>query len=1367
MAGVPAPLSAIVLKLLAKTAEERYQTAGAVEADLRRCLAQWRTHSRIDIFGLGLQDVSDRLLIPEKLYGREREIDILHAAFGRVVASGTPELVLVGGYSGIGKSSVVHELHKALVVPRGLFVSGKFDQYKRDMPYATLAQAFQSVIHPLLGQSETDLGRWRDALREALGTNGQLMVNLIPELELVMGNQPPVPELPAQDAQNRFQMVFRRFLSVFARPEHPLVLFLDDLQWLDAGTLDLLQQLVSEPEVRHLLLVGSYRDNEVGPDHVLTRKLAAIRRSGVRIQEIVLASLALDDVNRLVCDSLHCAREVALPLAQLVHEKTAGNPFFAIQFIGTLAEEGLLAFEPASSTWTWDLERIRAKGFAENVVDLMIGKLHRLSAPTREVLEQLACLGNVAEIATLVRIHGGAEEAIDTALWQALHAGFIVCLGSAYKFVHDRIEEAAYALIPVEKRAAVHLRIGRTLAAQTPPEKLEEKVFEIANQFNRAIALITAREEREQVAELNLIAGKRAKASTAYASALNYFAAAAALLGDDWNRYYSLLFGSELQRAECEFLSGELVAAEERLCLLAVRAMNLVDHAAVTCLRVRLYTALNQSDRAVAVSLEYLRRVGVAWDPHPTQEEVADELARLWRQLDSRSIRQLVDLPAMKDPRWRATMDVLSDARRTAQFTDQNLYRILLGRMANLSLEHGNSDGSCVAYAWLGLGLGPWLSEHAVGRRFGELSLDLVDQHGLDRFKTRVYLCFGSSSWAAHPDATLAFLQRAFERAQNTGDLTGTAYAYNVVIAQRLVNGHSLRELHPDAERALAFVQKGRFGVLIEQITGHVRLIRALRGLASAFGSFTDATFDERQFEQHLQSNPGLRLAGCWYWIRKLQARCYAGDYAAAIEAASEAQRLLWTTQSHFEIADYHFYAALAHAGSWATAPGEVRQQHLEAVIAHHQQLSVWAQHAPEHFANRAALLSAEVARLQGRDLDAGRLYEEAIRLARKHGFVQNEAIANELAARFYAVRGSETIANESLRAARNCYLQWGAEGKVRQLEQLHPQLRDERGPLQLTTTVEARQEQLDFATVVKMSQTLSGEIILDKLIETLMQIAVEHAGAERGLLVLQRGGEQRIEAEATTGREMVVRLLGTQPTPAELPDSVLQHVVRTRESVILDDACAQNPFSEDEYIRHKRPRSLLCLALVNQARLIGVLYLENRLASHVFTRARYSVLSLLSSQAAISLENARLYAELTAENIERRRTDDALRQEVLERQRTEQLARMDEMRFRRFFDLPLIGMAVTSPERRFLEVNEKLCQILGYPREELLGRDWASITHPDDLSGNLGLTRRWPARVRVTAWTSATSIAMVRLSMSASRCVACAAPMEAPTTSC
>ena len=517
--NIPNAISASIMKLLAKTAEERYQTAAGVENDLRRCLTEWETRGCIDDFALGQGDTPDRLLIPEKLYGRAREIEALLGAFERVVTSGRPELVLVSGYSGIGKSSVVNELHQVLVPPRGLFASGKFDQYKRDIPYSTLVQAFRSLVRPLLGKSDPNLAIWRGAFLEALEPNARLMTDLIPELKLIIGDQPPVPELEPQQAQSRFQLVFRRFIGVFARSEHPLALFLDDLQWLDAATIDLLEVLLTRSDVQHLMLIGAYRDNEVNSAHPLMRKLEAIRQTGARVQEIILAPLTCDDLGRLIADSLHCEPERVTLLARLVHDKTAGNPFFGLQFISALAEEALLSFDHGSGRWSWNLSRIQAKGYTDNVVDLMIGKLNRLAAETQKALKEFACLGNRAEITTLSIVHGSSEEKIHSDLWEALRLQFIVRLEGSYKFVHDRVQEAAYSLIPEQLRAEAHLRIGKLLMARTPPEQREEAIFEIVNPINRGAALITSRDEREQLAELNLIAGKRAKASTAYTSA--------------------------------------------------------------------------------------------------------------------------------------------------------------------------------------------------------------------------------------------------------------------------------------------------------------------------------------------------------------------------------------------------------------------------------------------------------------------------------------------------------------------------------------------------------------------------------------------------------------------------------------------------------------------------------------------------------------------------------------------------------------------------------------------------------------------------------------------------------------------------------
>jgi predicted ATPase/signal transduction histidine kinase len=1242
--AVPAQLSAIVMKLLAKIAEERYQTAAGVEADLRRCQTEWMALRRITLFPLGTQDVPDRLLIPEKLYGREREIDALLASFERVVANGTPELVLVSGYSGIGKSSVVNELHKMLVPPHGLFASGKFDQYKRDIPYAPLAQALQSLVRPLLGQSKAELGQWRDALREALGQNGQLMVNLVPELELVIGKQPSVPDLPPQSAQNRFQMVVRRFIGVFARPEHPLALFLDDLQWLDAAMLDLLEDLLTRPDVQHLMLIGAYRDNEVDSAHPLTRKLEAIRRAGATVQEIPLGPMTGEDLGRLLVDSLHCEPERVASLAQLIHEKTGGNPFFAVQFMSSFAEEELLTFDHGNARWSWDLNRIHARSYSDNVLDLMVRKLNRLPVETQKALQQLACLGSSADFALLMMVYEHSQEEMHGDLREAVRTGLVLVTERAYKFVHDRVQEAVYSCIPEGERSAAHLRIGRLLVLRTAPEAIEDKIFEIVNQLNRGAVLITSRGEREQLAELNLLAGKRSKASTAYASALNYLVAGAAMLpGASWERQHDLIFELELHRAECEFLTGALAEAEQRLAVLSVRAATTVERASVTCLRVDLYTTLDQGSRAIAVGIDYLRHLGIDWSPHPTEEEARREYERIWSQLGSRSIEGLIDLPLMSNAALLATLDVLTKLGPPARYTDANLRCLVICRAVNLSIEGGNCDGSCYAYTVLGLLAGPHFGDYQAGLRFGRLGYELVEQRGLRRFQARVYMNFAASVRDIRGGRDL--MRRAFETANQIGDLTYAAYCYAHLNTNLLAAGDPLDVVQSEAERGLAFAQNMRFGFAIDTIAGQLGLIRTLRGLTPNFGCFDDDQFDELELERRFSSNPDLALAEGCYWIRKLQARFFAGDYASASEASSRAQRQLWTSLSIFETAEYHFYGALSQAASCESAAADERRQHVEALVAHHRQLEAWATVCPENFENRAALVGAEIARIEGRALDAMDLYERAIRSARANGFVHNEALAHEVAARFYAARGFEEFARVYLRSARDGYARWGADGKVRQLDEMYIHLREEEPVPGPTSTIGASVEHLDLATVIKASQAVSGEIVLERLIETLMRTAIEQAGAERGLLIIPRGSEPRIEAEATTGGDTIVVQLRDQPvTPAVLPETVLHYVLRTRESVILDDAAAQLPFPADPYIRERQARSILCLPLITQAKLIGVLYLENNLAPRVFAPARIAVLKLLASQAAISLENARLYADLHLENSERKRAEEGLR---------------------------------------------------------------------------------------------------------------------------
>jgi PAS domain S-box-containing protein len=1283
--NIPAPVSHIIMKLLAKTAEERYQTAAGVERDLRRCLDEWEALGSIGDFPPGEHDTPDRLLIPEKLYGREREVETLLAAFDRIVKSGAPELVLVSGYSGIGKSSVVNELHKALVPPRGLFAAGKFDQYKRDIPYATLAQAFQSLVRPLLGKSDAELSGWRDALVEALGPNGQLMVDVVPELRLIVGDQPPVPELSPQDAQRRFQLVFQRFIGVFARAEHPLALFLDDLQWLDAATLDLLEDLLTRSELRHLLLIGAYRDNEVDTAHPLRHTLAAIRQAGTRVQDITLAPLARDHLGQMIADALRSDTGHAAPLADLVHAKTAGNPFFVIQFLSALAEEDLLHFEHDAGRWGWDLARIEAKGYTDNVVDLLVGRLHRLPLAARVALQQLACLGNGATIRMLAIVLGNVEVQVHADLWEAVRQELVLLLGGTCKFVHDRVQEAAYSVVPEASRPAAHLRIGRLLVAHTKPEQREEAIFEIVSQLNRGTALITESAEREQLAELNLLAGKRAKASMAYASALTYLTTGAVLLAKDcWNRQHELAFALELNRAECEFLTGALAEAEARLAGLSSCAADTVERATVACLRIDLYVTLSQIERAIAVGLDYLRHQGIEWSPRPTNDESSHEYERIWSQLGGRTIEELLDLPLMNDSGSLATLDVLTKLAGPAYLWDANLLALIPCRATHLSLERGNSAGSCFAYVMFGAVAAARFGDYDSAYRFGKLGCELVEQRGLARFQARTLQTFGASHlpWARHVRTALDMLHRAFEAANKIGELMVASFIYANRNTCLLVAGDPLVELEQEVGHSLAFARKMRFDHIVDVISAQLGLIRTLRGLTPTFGSLDDEQFSELEIERRFASNPNLKPVEWWYWTRKLQARFFAGDYASAIEVSSRA----WSPMMILEQAEYHFYSALSRSAFYDSMLPDQRAPHRKALAAHHRKLELWAQRCPENFEDRAALVGAEIARLEGRELDAERLYEQAIRASRSNGFIHNEALANELAARFYAARGFETIAHAYLRNARYCYSRWGADGKVRQLDQSYPQLKHETPGAGPASMMAESVERLDLATVINVSQAVSGEVALDKLLDTLMRTAIEQAGAERGLLMLPKGGEPRIAAEATTGGDSVtVHLLDRRASAAVLPESVLHYVLRTQESVILDDATAQSLFAADPYIRRRQARSILCLPLLNRAKLIGVLYLENNLSPRVFAPARVPVLKLLASQAAIALESAHLYRDL-----EQR-----------------------EAKIRRLVDANIIGIYIWDLKGRIIEANDTFLHMVGYNREELIsgGVRWTDLT--------------------------------------------------------
>jgi predicted ATPase/signal transduction histidine kinase len=1216
--SLPRPVMDIIGKLLAKLPDHRYQSALGLRCDLERCQREWNERGVVASFPLGERDVSEEFRIPHKLYGRDVEFAALRDAFERAAESGAPELILVSGYAGIGKSSVVRELVGTVVKRRGRLIAGKFEQYKRDIPYFTITQALRELALDILAEGELGIARWRQRLAQALGPHGKLVVDLVPQLGLIVGPQPPVPELSLTESEARLRLVFGRLFAACAKPDHPLAMFIDDMQWADTASLALLTNLLIDGDTRHLLIIGAYRDNEVDAAHPTVRALEAARRGGARIRDIVLEPLAAEDLGRLVADTVHASPAEAAPLASLVRDKTGGNPFFAIQFLTALYHKRSIWFDREAHRWRWDVARIRTEGYTDNIAELMRGRLDALPGETRAVLQQAACIGGTIDAATLAV---ACECEVAPVLRPAIDQHLLFESGNAdrriYRFPHDRLHEAAYLLLPESERAGVHLEIGRRLLASTAPEELPGKVFEIVSQLDRGAALIEARHERERVAELHLLAGTRAQDSTAYASALRYLTAGAEMLAADPGiDRPELAFALELHRAQCELMTSAFGAAEQRLAELAQRAAGLVDLAAVTVVRIALYMALDRNALAVEASLEYLRRAGTEWSAHPTSDEVRTEYDRIWQQLGSRAIEDLVDLPAMADPERRATMDVLTLAQTPALFTDENLHALMICRVVNLSLEHGNSDASCLGYVELGGILRPRFGDPAAGFRFGQVGFDLLEQRGLLRWKARVYLEFGYRimPWTKNPRASVELTRRAFDAAMEACDLMFAAYACNCPTTLDLLGGAPLEVIQAEAETALAFMQKARFGTMVDIVSTNLQLARSLRGLTSELGSFDDGTFSEQALEARLENEP--RLATCWYWIHKLQAQFLAGDYQGAVAAAARARPFLWTMPSFPEIPEYTFYAALACAAYHDGAPPDEQPALREQLAAHHAQLAAWAQHGSDNFLGRAALTGGELARIRGEADQADRLYEQAASASHEHGFLQHEAIAYEVAARFHRGRGKAMVANAYVREAHVRYVRWGAEGKARQLRRAHPEL--ELQPAG-AAAVALRPEQLDRLSVIKAMQTISGVMDKDLLSRTLLGSVLEQGGARRVVLVTSQGGELEIAAEARVDEPAVVT------RDARVPRSLLSYVARTQELVMFDAADDAGRFASDPYFAETRPRSVLCLPVRLRADSAALLYLENELFPGTFNPERLLALELLAAQAAIALENARL----------------------------------------------------------------------------------------------------------------------------------------------
>jgi len=1291
VASIPAPLSALVMKLLAKTAEDRYRTAEGLRADLDRCLRDWETDRTVHPFQHGLHDTPSRLVFGEKLYGRDDETRRLAGVFERVVTTSRPALVLVSGYSGIGKSAFVNELHRPVVGRRGFFATGKFDRYKRGIPYATLAQAFRELVAQLLVKPVSELAGWRDAILAALGPNGRLVCQIVPELEQIIGEPRPVPALSGPEAENRLRLVLRQFISVFARPEHPLVLFFDDLQWLDFATLDVFEALIAQAEAESLLLAGAYRDNEVGADHPLTGRLASIKEAGALVEEFVLTGIGEQHVALMLADVLDHKPQRVADLAHVVFEKAGGNPFFSTQFVSALLDEGLLAYDAEMVAWHWDVEGIRARHASDSVVHLMIERLQRLPENSRRILQQLACLGNSIKARTLGHVIGRTDQETSSLLHEALALGLIFRTGDSFAFAHDRVHEAAYATISEDEKGRLHGSIGARLLETLSSADLDIELFEVVSQFNRAGPDNLAGTDPVAVAALNLRAARRAKASAAYRSACAYLAQGCTQLGQSgWIDDPQLAFALAMEQAECTFLAGDLDETERLIAALLDRPTGKIDRAAAYRLKVELCVVRSDNSGAVANAVTALSLLDVDLPTTPTWEDVQQEYDAIWENLRGQPVESFANLPPMTSAAPLAAMRLLAEMQPPAYFSNFNMTILVICRMVNLSLVHGAASTSSQGLVLLGYVIGPAFGRYEDGYRIARLAGDLAATRNGAVDRARVdHLTGLAAAWTEPLPVALDWLRSAYRGGVEAGDLYYACFEAAVIVLHLFVSGQKLDDVDDECRRALKFARDTGFQAGIGLILATSRAVAALRGQTHGLSDYDDDEFDSAVFEADLARSQNS-VVNWWYWTRKVMLHHLAGEYRAALEAASRVNNQPSIRNMQIEQMDCFYYAALAAAALFAVASMTERAALREQISSHHDRLREWAEATGSPtFADKHVLIAAELARLDGRDLEAQHLYEDSIRLARDNGFPQNEAVANETAGRFYLHRGFARIGLMHLRDAKACYQRWGAHAKTHSMEAEFLELQDPQRALFSGATTIAPVEQLDLATVIKVAQTVSGELVLEKLIDRLMRTTIEHAGAGRAALVLTHEAEPHVEAEAEmTEQGIVVRLRDSGRLGGVLPEAIVQHVLRTRETVVLDHAVADSPFAGDPYVLERGIRSLLAVPLVNHGNLIGLLYLENTLAANVFTSNQISILKLIASHAAFALENTRLY------------------QDVKDR----------EARIRRLVDANIIGVFMWKLDGSIFEANDSFLQMLGFDREDLAaGRvRWTDLSPPE-----------------------------------------------------
>ncbi|NEO51804.1 MAG: AAA family ATPase [Okeania sp. SIO3B5] len=1274
-------IAEIVQKLMAKNAEDRYQSALGLKFDLETCLTQLQETGSIKSFPIAQRDLCDRFTIPEKLYGRENEVKTLLAAFERVsnppqslLSKGRAEMMLVAGFSGIGKTVVINEVHKPIVRKRGYFIKGKFDQFNRNIPFFAFVQAFRDLIGQLLSESDAQLQTWKTQILNVVGDNGQVIIDVIPELERIIGVQPPATELSGNAAQNRFNLLFQKFIRLFTKPEHPLAIFLDDLQWADSASLNLMQLLMSDSEMGYLLLIGAYRDNEVFAAHPLILTLDAVEKAGATINTLTLQPLSKDSLNHLVADTLNCAVLLAQPLTELVIQKTQGNSFFATQFLNALHQEKLITFDLQAGYWQCDIVRVREAALTDDVVEFMGLQLQKLPVSTQNILKLAACIGNQFDLNTLAIVSEQLQTEVATSLWKALQSGLILpqseiykfYLGQSiqeaeqesqtvnYKFLHDRVQQAAYSLIPEDRKQITHLQIGQLLLQNASPTTREEKLFDIVNHLNVGKSLITCPKERTELAQLNCEAGRKAKLATAYGAAFNYFTTGISLLSNScWQSQYNLSLSLYESATETAYLSGQFEQFDYFFEVVSQQSQTPLERVKTIDAKIQTHGAQGNATKAVETALVFLKELGVEFPDNPDDKYVEEALEKTKELLANKPIECIIDLPIMQKEEQLSIMLILSSVMTLAYQSNPNLFLLMPLKQIELSNQYGNAPLSSFAYVIYGFILCTITKDIDSGYQFGKLSINLLEKFYTKEVAAKVIETFNGNvrHWKEHTKESLDPFLETYSIALESGDLEFASFSLYFHGYYSYFLGANLSDLKQQLQTSTLTLKKINQNRFVVYNNIYLKSILNLLGQKEENHHFVYTTYNEDQMLSiHLKNKDAISLLNIA--VIKLQSYCFFDSPSQIFDYIYMSEKYLYAGLGQLIFRQSHFYNSLVRLAVCHTISEEKQAEFLEKVVENQKQMQVWADHAPMNVLHQYQLVEAERCRVMDCKLEAIDLYDRAIAGAKENSYIQEEALANELAAKFYLNWGKEKVAAGYMQEAYYCYAKWGAKAKTADLEYrypnlLRPILQCNTQPLNVLETLASIcnannssytsmktnssgtsiNTTLDFAALLKAAQSISSTIDFHDLLRQLTQIILQNSGGDRCALVLPNSkGVWQIVATATSNvTEICADSLDAN---TNLPIHLIRYVKNSQAMVVINDSKTNLPIV-DEYLNQQQPNSVLCLPLINQVKLIGILYLENQFTSKLFTSDRILMLNFLCTQAAISIQNSHLYQEV------------------------------------------------------------------------------------------------------------------------------------------